>query len=263
MFWPFSKFDSSSVLLRSPSLGSSPSPVPNVEKTLQVNFGEETVNFTLRKKRGCRNIVLRVDERGLRVTAPLRSSDGEVIKFVTTKQSWIAKHLGFYKNLPLLKSSFQTGDFLPYLGENCSVVLSEGKNKRPKIEKVANTFFISSNFDAVPKKFIKKWYLQQAEQVIGERVEIWKQKFGASVNSVSIRSQRSRWGSCSTKGNLNFNWKLVMAPLDVVDYLVIHELTHLRHMNHSGAFWETVEMHCPDYADKEKWLKQNGPMLSF
>lgn len=259
MFWPFSKFASSIPLLPR-------SPLPNVEKTLQLNLGnggDEVVVFTLKKKRGCRNIVLRVDERGLRVTAPLRSSDAEVEKFVTAKQTWIAKHLGFYKNLPLLKSSFQTGDFLPYLGENCSVVLTQHSAKRPKIEKIANTFFISFNFDAVPKKFVKQWYLQQAEAVIGERVEIWKEKFGVNVNGVSIRNQRSRWGSCSTRGNLNFNWKLVMAPLEVVDYLVIHELTHLRHMNHSDKFWQTVEMHCPDYVEKEKWLKQNGPMLSF
>lgn len=249
-------FPSRSVFLPNPNQRS-------VEKNLEVKLGDEVVVFTFRKKRGCRNITLRVDERGLRVTAPLRSSETEVLKFVASKHKWIEKHLSFYQNLPLLKSSFQNGDFLPYLGENCSVVLSQGKNKRPKIEKVANTFFISSDFDAVPKKFVKRWYFEQAERVIGERVKVWKERFGASVNSVSIRNQRSRWGSCSTKGNLNFNWKLVMAPLEVVDYLVVHELAHLDNMNHSDRFWETVEMHCPNYREKEKWLKQNGPMLSF
>lgn len=248
--WPFPSFSSSSLSV-------------NVEKTIELNLGDEAVAFTLKKKRGCRNITLRVDERGLRVTAPLRSSDAEVKKFIAAKQKWIEKHLQFYKNLPLLKSSFQTGDFLPYLGENCSVVVSEGKNKRPKIEKVANTFFISSNFDAVPKKFVKKWYFEQSEKIISERVDIWKEKFGVNVNGISVRSQRSRWGSCSTKGNLNFNWKLVMAPLEVVDYLVIHELAHLNHMNHSEKFWQTVEQHCSDYKQRDKWLRQNGPLLSF
>ena len=102
---------------------------------------------------------------------------------------------------------------------------------------------------------------KQAAAELPERVRHFANIIGVSVDRVTIRSQRTRWGSCSAKGNLNFNCLLMLCPEAVQDYVVIHELCHRKELNHSAAFWAEVEKHCPDYKLHRKWLKDNGPSL--
>lgn len=99
---------------------------------------------------------------------------------------------------------------------------------------------------------------KQARRYIPERVAHYAARMGVTYGRITIRNQKTRWGSCSSKGNLNFNCLLMLAPAQVVDYVVIHELCHRLHMNHSSAFWITVEKYMPDYALWRKWLKANG-----
>jgi len=100
-----------------------------------------------------------------------------------------------------------------------------------------------------------------AKSRIPERVEFYSQRMGVSYGRITIRHQHSKWGSCSSKGNLNFNCLLMLAPEDVLDYIVVHELCHLLEMNHSQQFWEAVERILPDYRNQEKWLKEKGSLL--
>jgi len=102
---------------------------------------------------------------------------------------------------------------------------------------------------------------EQAAQVLPDRVRFFAEKMGLSHGRITIRSQRTRWGSCSAKGNLSFNCLLMLAPAEVQDYVVIHELCHRKEMNHSAAFWAEVEKFCPDYRVHRKWLKDNGGTL--
>ena len=102
---------------------------------------------------------------------------------------------------------------------------------------------------------------KQAAEILSERVRFFAQQMGLSYGRITIRSQRTRWGSCSAKGNLNFNCLLMLAPKEVQDYVVIHELCHRREMNHSTAFWAEVERYCPGYRLHRKWLKDNGAAL--
>jgi len=107
------------------------------------------------------------------------------------------------------------------------------------------------------------WLRNKAEQVIDERLVYYRDIVGVSYHRFCIKAQKTRWGSCSSKGNLNFNWRLVMAPLWVLDYVVVHELSHLKHMNHSKEFWDTVAMHIPEYKKAVAWLKENGRSLKL
>ena len=96
---------------------------------------------------------------------------------------------------------------------------------------------------------------------MGERTVLYAERMQVSYGRITIRDQKTRWGSCSAAGNLNFNWRLVMAPGEVLDYVVIHELAHRREMNHSAAFWNIVESEMPDYRRHREWLKKNGGFL--
>jgi len=109
---------------------------------------------------------------------------------------------------------------------------------------------------------LERWYKIQAAALILEKLDRWSAKLGVNHHKVTIRGQRSRWGSCSRKGNLSFNWKLMMAPEAVIDYVVIHELAHLKQMNHSKKFWQLVAEHCPEWHDCKKWLQNHESELA-
>ena len=101
-------------------------------------------------------------------------------------------------------------------------------------------------------------YMRKAKETITKRVAYFARLMGVSYRNITIREQKTRWGSCSSEKNLNFNWKLILAPPEVLDYVVVHELCHRREMNHSQAFWKEVEKILPDYRERQKWLKDNG-----
>ena len=104
----------------------------------------------------------------------------------------------------------------------------------------------------------KKYYRNLAREVLGARTGYYARKMGVTYGRISIREQKTRWGSCSSVGNLNYNWKLVLMPPGVLDYVVVHELAHRREMNHSAAFWKVVATWMPDYKKYRKWLRDNG-----
>jgi len=102
---------------------------------------------------------------------------------------------------------------------------------------------------------------KMARLLINQRIRVVNSRLNLTYNKVFIKGQKTRWGSCSHKRNLNFNWRLVMAPLPVLDYIVAHELLHLLELNHSKRFWSLVEETCPDFRELRGWLKKNGPRL--
>lgn len=104
----------------------------------------------------------------------------------------------------------------------------------------------------------KHFYREKAREVLTRRVQYYAGVMGVSYGRIAIREQKTRWGSCSAPGNLNFNWKLILMPPGVLDYVVVHELAHRREMNHSRKFWELVESYMPDYEKYRSWLKENG-----
>lgn len=110
---------------------------------------------------------------------------------------------------------------------------------------------------------LKRFYYRLALQRVREALDLWSPTVGLPYGRVAIREQRTRWGSCSSKHNLNFNWKLVLAPPEALQYVVIHELCHLRDFNHSPRFWQEVKSRMPEYEYWKKWLKEHGKELSF
>ena len=120
-----------------------------------------------------------------------------------------------------------------------------------------------SSLTPLQKKALEQRYRQAAKEYFPSRVAYYEQIIGVTHASIRIRDQKTRWGSCSSKGNLNFNWRLMLAPPRVLDYVVVHELCHRKEMNHSKAFWDAVETVLPDYVQLRKWLKDNGGKLTL
>ncbi len=110
-------------------------------------------------------------------------------------------------------------------------------------------------------ELVYRWFRSQARYVITERVTLMSEKMGLRFGTIRIKDTVSRWGSCSRRGNLNFNWRLVIAPMHIIDYLVVHELVHLKEMNHSRRFWDMVSLYCPEYKNHVVWLKSCGNKL--
>ncbi|OGO78257.1 MAG: hypothetical protein A2Y23_15615 [Clostridiales bacterium GWB2_37_7] len=108
---------------------------------------------------------------------------------------------------------------------------------------------------------LRLWMIEKAEERIKRGAEEFGKSIGVTYNNIRIKDTKTRWGSCSSKGNLNFNFRIVMAPKAAMDYIIVHELCHLKHMNHSKEFWKTVEQHMPDYETYKEWLKKNGLKL--
>lgn len=151
-----------------------------------------------------------------------------------------------------------------YRGREYRLVLRrEPARKRIQVELEEDKLLISTpnTEPALIYKAIEKWYIGQAHMIFPVRVMHYLQFTGGEVKAIRIKDQKTRWGSCSSLHNLNFNWRLIMAPAEVLDYVVVHELCHMTHMNHSRDFWNMVEKVMPDYRVHRKWLKDNGNRL--
>lgn len=111
------------------------------------------------------------------------------------------------------------------------------------------------------RQYLEKRYREAAKEYIPKRVDYFIALTGGSYERITVRGQKTRWGSCSSRGTLSFNWKLMLAPPAILDYVVVHELCHLTHMNHSREFWQAVERVLPDYKERRRWLREHGDEL--
>jgi len=202
-----------------------------------------------------------VADATLIVRAPMRTTLEYIKELVWRKRLWINKKKSWVlKNgSPAKVKEFVDGEEFLYLGENyklkidsCDIIKLDGFLYFPA--KYLNGSRLKPIFCRA--KMIA-WYKQEAKEIITERANLYSRLTGWKFKLISITSAETRWGSCGTKGSINFAWKLIMAPLEVIDYVVIHELTHLAVRNHSAKFWDKVRDVVPDYKTRRKWLNDN------
>lgn len=204
------------------------------------------------------------------VAAPEGVSKREITCFVERKSDWVRKRLTLNRERQekRLAREFVSGERLFYLGaeqtleicegERAGVFLEEGRilvRLGPEISGVSRAPFV--------RRVLMTWYGQMAQRKISERVRYYMRIIGVTPRSVRIKVLRSRWGSCSAKGCVNFAWNIIMAPEPVLDYLVVHELCHMVHLDHSAEYWNLVGSVIPDHRERRKWLRQHGECLAF
>ena len=247
---------------------------------MQLTHNNETIQVHIIRSRR-KTVCMSVNKDGsVTVKAPLRyPTDKEISDFVEQKIDWILKQREIQEDREDMRlvRRFETDYSFPYLGEECLVKMEKGKKnqfsyendriviKTPFFDALDADYEAEENKDAIEKlqNDLKKWYKKQAAAYITKRVEYYKPIIGVTVNSVSIKSRKSQWGSCDSNGDITFSWRLVMARPEAIDYVVVHELCHRKHMDHSRDFWNQVQKYMPDFKVQKQWLEENSVNLNI
>ncbi|MBT5855109.1 M48 family metallopeptidase [bacterium] len=193
------------------------------------------------------------------VLAPRFVSKGAIDRFVTTKIDWIRSHQSRNKDSIQNPIVWASGGEVPYLGQSYKLIESQGDEA---CFRVSNGSLVIPDLEgqALQKK-VMNWMRNCATDVITDRVEWYAAQMGLQPKEIKFRKMKSRWGSCSSRGTVSFNWIMLQAPLEVVDYVVVHELAHLKEMNHSKRFWDIVEVYSPNWKVHRQWLRRNQRWL--
>ena len=213
-------------------------------------------NKIIRSKR--KTLSLTINEKAeLIIRAPKRLSIEKIQDFINEKENWINRKKRLIENQ--IKDVTSNHNKLLYLGNLFPINIEQNASKE--------LFFTGEEFIAnsiEPDSLslsIKKWYKNKFKEIALPRVAYFANKHNLMVNQVRIKNQKTMWGSCSSKNNINLNYLLLMAPMGVIDYVIVHELVHTIHRNHSTDFWDSVESIMPEFQEHKRWLKKNGYKL--
>lgn len=231
--------------------------------TIQVDGYIAEVIRTSRRKTAS----IKVVEGVVSVVVPESLTIEKIELLLTKKQRWIKEKLALQEQVIFSKpKEFVSGEAFSYLGRNYRLKVIEGSY--PDIKLYQGRFVVSvrdksANNAGAIKQLIIRWFKQRAKSKLIEKTARYAKIIGVNPVSVSTKTFQSRWGSCSNKGDILYNWKIVMAPNRIVDYVVVHELCHILHHDHSPQFWKSVERYFPDYLECKEWLKLNGKGLDI
>jgi len=210
----------------------------------------------IRRSTRARRILLHVGvyDGMVELVLPPGASVREGLAFARTQTRWVAAQLARVGD----GVAFADGAVFPVLGQPVTIRRHESRSALPVLQ--GNVLLVGGRDDTVPSR-VRRWVRNRAMDEIKPRAERMGAEIGRSPARISMRDTRSRWGSCSRAGNLNFSWRLVMAPENVLNYVVAHEVAHLRELNHSARFWALVDTLCPDVRDSRGWLRTHGAEL--
>lgn len=234
-----------------------------------IRFGDTTIEYQVRRSdRRKKTVQITVYGSGVQVAAPLMTPESELRALVKKRAPWILGHSpeGMLEAAP---KRFVSGETLPYLGRNVRMIVESGNVRSPEVRfdhwrfqvVVPEDIVDGKRYDSVRRAFIR-WYRSQAEARLTVAVERWRPILGSGEKlSILIRDQRQRWGSCAPDGTLRFNWRAAMLKPKLAEYIVVHELVHLTHRNHSKDFWVAMSSVLPDVQQRRKALREAGRML--
>ncbi|MGD0022470.1 MAG: SprT family zinc-dependent metalloprotease [Smithellaceae bacterium] len=220
------------------------------------------INYTLKRSRKRRKTIsLQISNNSeVTICAPYFTPAGEINRFVREKQNWIKKTIQKQTLLPAKEKKYTTGELFYYLGETFPLEVFFEEGARKGIVFWSNRFYLNSPNAAVDgKSFFISWYKKKAREYLSKRVEFVSRQLSLQPKVVKVTSAGQRWGSCSEDNNLSFSFRLIMASPAVIDYVVVHELMHIREKSHSSRFWKLIEAAMPEYKIHRHWLKEESP----
>lgn len=209
-------------------------------------------SYTIRSNPRIKNIRISINSSGeVKVSKPWLIPKLIAEQFVKSHQQWIEE------KITLIKTKQSNSHYL-YLGILYDIVFTTNKFSYTFKN---NKLYLNGPNKVLALKALEKDLIDISSKLIKQAVKVWSVKMGLSCGRITIRDQDSRWGSCSSQKNLNFSWRLIKAPKEVLDYVVIHELAHLKHMDHSQAFWQLVEQFNSSYREHRRWLRRNQSLM--
>jgi predicted metal-dependent hydrolase len=216
----------------------------------------DDLSYRIRRSDRASRVRVSVDARGdVEVVLPRRSPASAAPAAVAELRPWIERRL---REASAVRAALAArGATVPYLGTSLAL---RPEPARTRVHRSGDVLLVPGDAEQAPAA-IERWYRRAAATEIAPRLDAAAQALGTTYTKLSIRGQRTRWGSCSARGAMSFNWRLLLAPEPVLDYVVWHEACHLRVMDHSQNFWELVRRHCPDYEEHRRWLRLQGSTL--
>lgn len=230
-------------------------------EVIQAKGYQVHVKRTTRRK----SASLKVNDGVVTVVVPKSLELERIERIVADKHTWILGKLALYANThqPASEKQYVSGESFPYLGRNYRLKVLQGELTAPKL--LHGRITVTVPEPETQRHYIRRallnWYQRQAQKKVREKVERYAPIVGVETGVIRIKEFKSRWGSCTPYGDLEFNWIIMLAPNRIVDYVVIHELCHLLHHDHSFKFWREVERVMPDYQEHKQWLKENSHKL--
>jgi predicted metal-dependent hydrolase len=224
----------------------------------------EDIDIKIEKTERRKTISIFIERDGsVRVLAPASASDETIKTAIKSKEYLIFTKLAKWKalNQGKVNREYVNGQSFLYLGRNYRLKLTENQEVPLKIK--GGFFLLDKNYLSKAEKVFKEFYKEKALLKIKERIKVHEDKFSIKPTAIKILDLQNRWASWTPKNGLNFHWKCVMAPVKVLDYIIMHEMVHMKHPNHSADFWNELDKKMPDFREQEDWLKRNGVKMSL
>ena len=199
-------------------------------------------------------------DRSIIVRAPTGTSDEKIQQMVESKKRWLYEKLHHPQKYPSkpVQKEFVSGESLLYLGKNYRLEITDDNEPGVRFQ---SRFYISRGQQTKAGEVLRSWYIKRAQEKLTPRIQHFAESMGVKYNHIFVSDLKYRWASCTPKNHLNFNWRIIKAPIFVVDYLIVHELAHLLEESHSKRFWNIVAVQAPDYEKAKEWLRENGQRL--
>lgn len=219
------------------------------------------LTFTLRYSERRRTVGVTVDRAGdLFVTAPVDCPRGRIEELVRAKAFWVYTKLALKEKLfrPTPAREYASGESFYHLGRTYRLKLVDGRPSDPPLRLVHGRFLLARSARPRAADLFRGWYAARGKPWLDRRVALFADRLELAPVPVEVRDLGYRWGSCSTRGRLLFHWRTVLLPPRIVEYVVAHEVVHLRHLRHDEAFWDALGRCMPDYKARKDWLAERG-----
>lgn len=230
---------------------------------LSLQYGTTLLQFeVLYSKRKTLEIAIEPPDK-ITVTAPEGTSEEVILQKVKQKANWLIAKMFTFRNMMRhkIQREFVSGESFMYLGRNYSMQIIIDENiKKPEVKLLRGKFYVTapSKDEIAIKEAMEVWYRRKAEEQVKARLKYYAPYFSEQPTAIKIKEQKKRWGSCTSKNELLFNWRAVMAKAPALDYIIVHEMCHLTHKDHSKDFWQQLSMIMPDYEVRKEWLRNYG-----
>jgi len=224
--------------------------------TRRLALGDDAIEYVLVRRFGRRGVGLKVDENGLTVSAPSTMPMARIEALVRESERWVVRKIAEWRHRKVDPVAWREGERIPFLGGGLTLRLARGARSRADRKDGELWVVTRDGTDTQVEQAVVRWYKRIAHTHLGERLQVLAQAAQLAIPTLTISSAMGRWGSCSSSREIRLTWRLMKAPPDLVDYVICHELAHLRHMNHSNAFCAEVARQCPDYRQRRARLNE-------